>query len=180
MKNKGIRQRDLVEGRWFGGDADAGLFEESDQFLEVGLCEAAHQSVMQFREGLIELIDRLFPGSGEGDIDDAAVFVAPFADDEAGLFEPVNETGDAGDDGDRPLGDFEDRKGGSFSSEDAENVVLRGGEVVLAEESCESNRELIAGAEDRECRLLIERVEGVFLFEFVLKSRRSHGDTQEI
>ena len=54
--------------------------------------------------------------------------------DEAALFEPVEEAGDVGVAGDHASGDLAAQQAIGRAAQDAEDVVLVGGEVVLLEE----------------------------------------------
>ncbi len=98
-------------------------------------------------------------------MDDAAVVVGAFAGDEAEAFQPVDEAGDAWDFGDKAVGDFETGEWRVFAAEDAEDVVLGGGQPVLAKEACEAELELVGSAPEVEQGFLLGGGERALLLE---------------
>ena len=62
--------------------------------------EVSQKLAVKRGEGGIDSTERFEAMDGDGNVDDATVFRAAFAFDEARFFETVDETGDAGDGGD--------------------------------------------------------------------------------
>ena len=115
------------------------------------------------------------PGSlgGEADAEDALVVRAGGAADEAGGFGALEQAGDVGGFGDEAAGDVALRDAGwAGAGDDAEYVVLRGGEGELAEVLLHAVHEDGGGAGEVEQDLLLEGIEGPGLANLFLEGRR--------
>ena len=156
-----------------GGGAH--LFEEVDDLVDGGFGHVGELLDVEVVHGGVEVGEEFEAGFGDAGEDDAAVFGVAFSGDEVAGFEAVKEAGDIGVAGDHMFGDdfAGDAVGGgagvlAHAAEDAEDVVLCGGEVVGFEEDFEGAAEVVGGAYDVEVGLLLDAIKGACFVDFLL------------
>jgi hypothetical protein len=120
--------------------------QEPGKLAEAAEAKVADLAPMEVANGAIEAGEQ--PESLGSDVDEDAtpVGVLAAAGDEAALIEPVEETGDVGVAGDHAGGDLAAEEAVGGAAQDAEDVVLVGGEVVVFEELRGAAGEQIGGA----------------------------------
>src|SRR6516225_3090901 len=129
----------------------------------------AHQLAVQSEQWLIEVSEDLDSLVCQRHIDDPAILLAAQSIDEARLLEPVNQASNPRHNGNGAAGDLQDGQRLAFASQDAQDVVLRGGsQPKFAQQPGEAYLKLIAGSHDVQGGFLFRRLEGSFLLEFVL------------
>jgi len=142
----------------------AGFLEEAREIGELAGGEVGELLAVEVEDGLVEVVDELSAGGGEGESDDAAVVGAAVAFEQAAVDEAVGQTGDVGGFADELVGDVKAGQAvGGGVPEDAQDVVGGLGEVVLLEELGEVVGEEACGADEVEVGLLLGEVEGVLL-----------------
>jgi hypothetical protein len=136
---------------------DSNFFEDGDQRLDAIRREAAHDVAVHPVDGAIEGIDEVESVTREPMDYDAAVRVAPIADQEAAFLEAVHQAGDVGVARYETSGDLlgTDPLGGA--AEDTEDVVLRGRERVSLQEAGGLLHEEVGGADDGEGGVFLEQ-----------------------
>ena len=122
----------------------------------------------------IHLAKQVKAGVGDAGPDDAAVArVAVLLNEPEGL-ESGEQAGDVGDGGEHAVSDGGAGEAvGMRAAEDAEDVVLRAGNVPLADAAVEGALETVGCAEDVEQGLFVRCGEGPFLGNFALET--GHG-----
>jgi hypothetical protein len=87
----------------------------------------AQQLAVQSEQRLIEVGQGLGSLVRQRHIDDPAILRTTQAVDEAGPLQPVNQAGNPRDNGNGAAGDLQDGQRVALASQDAQDVVLRGG-----------------------------------------------------
>ena len=120
--------------------------QEPGKLAEAAEAKVADLAPMEVANGAIEAGEQ--PESLGSDVDEDAtpVGVLAAAGDEAALIEPVEETGDVGVAGDHAGGDLAAEEAVGGAAQDAEDVVLVGGEFLGLEQVCDGAREQVGGA----------------------------------
>src|SRR5580704_2860601 len=135
----------------------------------------AHQLAVLGEQWLIEVSQGLCSLVRQRHIDDPAIFLAAQPVDEACPLQPVNQAGNSWYNGNGAAGDLQDGQRLTFATQDAQDVVLRGGsQPIFSQQPGEAYLKLIAGSHDVQGGLLFRRLEGSFLLEFVLQLRGRH------
>lgn len=149
----------------------SGLQQLAQGFQAV-CAEVAEDADRAFMNGTVELGEEFQPWFGDAADDDAAVLFGTLARDEAAGVEAVEEAGDVGIAGDHALADFGAGEAvGAGATEDAEDVVLGGGETGGFEDGGSECCDVLGGAEEVEDDFLLEADEGPGLAEFALEDR---------
>src|SRR5690606_33304296 len=77
--------------------------------------------------------------------------------------------------GDEPVGDLQDRQGLPRAAKDAQNVVLRVGQPILAKKLAEAVLDEVARAQDAHDDFLLRSLKVFLHFQFVFQLFRDHG-----
>lgn len=108
--------------------------------------QMAHLTPMEIANGAIEAGEEPDAAGCDVDEDAAAVGMLAAAGDEVSLLEPVEKAGNVGVAGDHASGNLAAEQAIGRAAQDAEDVVLVGGEVMLFEELCGAPGEKVSGA----------------------------------
>lgn len=120
--------------------------EEAGELAELGPAEVPELVPVGIADRLIKSREQREARRCNTDKDFAAIRILAAAADETALFEPVEEAGDVRVAGDHAIADFAAEQTLGCAAENAEDVVLVGGELVLFEELGRSAGEQIGGA----------------------------------
>src|SRR5262249_54262969 len=141
---------------------------------------------VELADGLIEFFEDAEAFGGDAGTDDATVAGIALAGNQAAAFGAGQQAGGVGGAGGHFLpgevaGDAFAVVVGAFAvtAENAEDVVLRAGEVERLEEVLESAEEEVRGAENVKGDFLFEAVEGFELVDF-FKKFSGHGITIDV
>jgi hypothetical protein len=125
----------------------------------------------------VELIDRLVKAGQDVEPlrlnarpDDAAILLFPVPENQALLFQPVQEAGHVGNLRDHPLADLVAGKAAlSRAAQDSQGVVLRGRQIFLLQELPQIVLETVSRADNAEEDLFLQTAERLGLLEFGLE-----------
>ena len=145
--------------------------------LQFSLAEVPQALPVEIRERTVDFLEHSLGFGRQAYIDHPSIFLAACPGDEAFLLKPVEQSGHGRHDLDHPLADLVATHGAAFAPEDAEHVVLGAGQAEFPKELSEAVLKLVARASDVEYRLLLRRLERLFLSEFSLKGFPGHGVT---
>lgn len=150
----------------------AGGFQQFAKLLEFVLTQVGKLLAMHGQDGFVEVFEEAEGGVGDGGFDDSAVGGVALAMDEAGFFHAIEEAGDVGVAGDHAGADFVTGEAGLVAAgvgtaEDAEDVVLGGGEADGFEEGVHAFGEGFGGTHEVQEDFLLTTVEGFGLANFV-------------
>src|SRR5579862_3069970 len=130
----------------------------------------AHPLAVQGEQWLIEVSQGLGSLVRQRHKDDPAILLAAQPMDEAGPLQPVNQAGNPRHNGNGAAGNLQDGQRLAFATQDAQDVVLRGGsQPEFSQQPGEAYLKLIAGSHDVQGGFLLERLEGSFLLELMLQ-----------
>lgn len=117
-------------------------------------------ALMAVPHGIGELVQQGDSRGGDADFDDAAVFRPAFAMDPVPFFQAIEHAGHVRSAGDQPGAHHQDRHGaGMDAAEQAERVVLLGGQTVRGKELVLDPLEAVVGPPEMEVGFLFEGIE---------------------
>src|SRR5205807_1042478 len=115
------------------------LFQQPDEVFQIALRQMAQQLAVQGEQRLIELSQGCGCLVCERHIDDPTILVTAQPVDKACLLQPVDKAGDPRDDGDGAAGDLQNGQRLALAPQDAQDVVLRGGQAVFPQQPGQAN-----------------------------------------
>ena len=127
----------------------AGAVEQIRQLPELFRGKVAQLAAMQFMHGLIQLLQKPQPFGGDASLDHAAVLRLPRAGDQSPRFHAVEQASDVRIARDEPAANL--AAGQAFfsgASQDAQDVVLRGGEAVGLDQGLGAAGQGVGGAQE--------------------------------
>jgi hypothetical protein len=179
-----VRLRSRALGRcrvWrveFAGDGlgcfaavGAGAFQKADEGGELFGRELAEELDGYGLDDGIHLTEQVESGVCDTGPDDASVARVAVLHDELEGLEASEQAGDVGNGGEHAVADGGAGEAtGMGAAEDAEDVVLRAGNVPVADAAVEGALEAVCGAEDVEQGLFLGSGEGPLLGNFALEA----------
>lgn len=145
----------------------AGTLEEIDESAEAVVAKVAEHLLRELGDGLVHFSEESEAGGRDEGEEDAAVLLVALLADELEDFEAGEQTGDVGVGGDHAVADVgAGEAAGVSAAQDAEDVVLGGGDVPLAGAALHGALEAVGGAGEVEESLLGGAAEGALLGDF--------------
>ena len=115
---------------------------------ELCLAEVAELTVVHLADGPLKTREQIETGGRDADENLAAVGIFAATADEGAFFEAIEKASEVGVTGDHAAGDFAAEEAVGCAAEDAEDVVLVGGEVIVFQELVGTAGEQVGGAHE--------------------------------
>ena len=159
---------------------DAGSFQQVNEGEEIVFAQVAQHLGGELGDDGVHLGEEVEAGIGDEGVDDAAVFFVTSLTDELESFETGEQASDVGVGGDHPVSDGGAGKAlGVGAAEDAQHVVLRGGDIPAPGGVLHGALQAVGGADEVEESLFGGAGEGAILrdlrFEAGQNSPRKGG-----
>ena len=127
-------------------EANARTFSNRRLNSPSSVAVSPHDALVQGEQRFVDFFQHLRGLVGKGDEDHAAIVGRAVSANEAGFFQSIDEARNAWHHGDRAVGDFENWQRPALAPQDAQDVVLRGRQPIVAEQPAETDLQLIVRA----------------------------------
>jgi len=133
----------------------AGGLEQGGQGAESPATQVAQLAAMDIADRAVHAGQQPCAVLGDAGQNHAAIWILAAARDELAALQAVKKAGDVRVAGDHAAGDFAAGKALGCTAQDAENVVLGGGELLGLEQLRDAAGECVGGAQEFEVRQLL-------------------------
>lgn len=145
------------------------LLHQIDELSAFGLIQASTQARVKLRNGAIHLLQEFITIRRERDVPNAPVSGASVARDEPLGLQLVDQAGDGRDHRDQSVRDLQTRQRLAFTSEDAQYVVLRLVQPIVAKKLAEAVLEQVVGPQQSDDDGLLNGIKCPLFPEFLFK-----------